>query len=142
MGRTLKNHDLYMEKLLAYAYACEITIEYKEMDGDGSYVPSRRKVKLDKDLPESTEVATLLHELGHSLDDNLTDKKIELVMDKAYKAFYKRSANKRQVEHVVECEKRAWVYGRGIAKKLRIPLGKWYDEEERTALEGYTSWRK
>lgn len=142
MGRPLKRYDDYLDKLKLYAEACEITIEYKSVDGDGVYVPSRRKIVLDPDLPESTEIATLLHEIGHSMDDTLINKRTEKVMDRAYKAFYDQSASKKQVEKVVECEKRAWIYGRSIAKKLRIPLGKWYDYEEKSALEGYVSWLK
>src|SRR5271165_6485353 len=104
MGRPLKNFDLYMDKLRVYAEACELTLEYRDVDGDGIYLPSRRVIKLDKDLPESTEVACLLHELAHTMDDALHDPISEKKLDKAYKAFYKDKATKKQKEAVIACE--------------------------------------
>ena len=138
-GRPLKNYDLYIDKLQAYATACEITVEYRDEPGDGKYIPTRRKLVLDKDLPESTEIATFLHELGHSLDDTLYTKPVDKKMDAAYKAFYNATPTQKQKDLVVECEQRAWMYGRSTAKKLRIPLGKWFDSEESEALSEYRS---
>lgn len=137
MGRPLKNFDTYKDKLQAYIDACELTIEYREVDGDGAYLPSRRVIKLDKDLPESTEIATILHECGHSTDDALHDPFSEKKLDKAYKAFYNDKATYNQKKAVIECEQRAWIFARGIAKKLRIPLGKWFDAEEKESLKSY-----
>lgn len=137
MGRPLKNFDIYMDKLRMYVEACELTLEYKDIDGDGVYLPSRRVITLDKDLPESTEVATLLHEMGHTMDDSLYDPASEKKLDKAYKAVYKNKASYDQTQAVLACEQRAWVFARGIAKKIRIPLGKWFDQEEKDALNSY-----
>ena len=137
MGRPLPNHDIYMEKLSLYAEACEITIEYRDIDGDAAYIPSRRVIKLDKDMPESTEVAALAHELGHCNDDALQDDVLWKKIDKAYQVFYKGSANKKQKILVLECEQRAWDHAKGICKKLRIPLGKWFTEEEKDSLDSY-----
>jgi hypothetical protein len=137
MGRSLKNHDAYLDKLKAYAQACEITVEWKNEDGDGAYIPSLRKIKIDPDLPDSTEIATLLHELGHSLDDTLYSKSVMRVLDRAYKAVYHKKPTQQQLQSVLDCEKRAWTFGRSIAKKLRIPLGKWYAAEEAEALKIY-----
>lgn len=137
MGRVLKNFDLYMDKLRLYAEACELIVEYKDIDGDGIYLPSKRKIQLDKDLPESTEVATFLHELAHTMDDALHDPCTEKKLDRAYKAFYKDRASYDQKHLVIACETRAWTYARGIAKKIRIPLGKWFYEEEEEALKSY-----
>ena len=137
MGRKLPKYDNYIEKLSLYCRASEIAIEHKEYDGDGAYVPTRRKIILDRDLDESTEVAVLLHECGHMLDDALNDP-IELKkLDKAYMAFYKNEANDEQKELVYACEERAWNCGRAVAKKLRIKLGNWYDEEELISLADY-----
>lgn len=136
-GRPLPNFDLYLDKLGAYAKACEITIEYRDEPGDGAYIPARRKIVLDKDLPESTEIATFLHELGHSLDDKLYDKIEFKKLDRLYKLVYKGKLPAAKLPEVLECEKRAWVFGRAIAKKLRIPLGSWYSREEAEALSHY-----
>lgn len=137
MGRPLKNYDIYIDKIKLYIDACELTLEYRDIDGDGMYIPSRRVIKLDKDLPESTEIATLLHECGHTLDDALHDPIMEKKLDKCYKAVYKDKASYDQKQLVVACEERAWVFGRAIAKKLRIRLGKWFDVEEKEALDSY-----
>ena len=137
MGRTLRNHDIYLEKLTRYCEACELTLEYKEYPNDGAFVPSRRVIVIDRDLDDSTEIATFLHELGHSTDDSLKEPKALVKYDKAYTAFYKNDANEKQKKLVFECEQRAWEYGRGIARKLRIRLGKWYDAEEAEALLDY-----
>lgn len=136
-GRPLKNYDNYHEKILAYLEACGLTLEYREVDGDGMYSPSRRKITVSPDLPESTEIATLLHEAGHSLDDTLYNKRTMKVHDKAYNAYYDGTATRVQCELVIEAEKRAWLYGRSVAKQLKIPLGKWYQAEQDDALNGY-----
>lgn len=122
---------------MLYCDACEIQLEHKEHDNDGTWFPSKRKIVLDREMDESTEIATFLHELGHSTDDYLTNPKTEKKYDNAYRAFYKNEATEKQNKLVLECEKRAWFYGRGIAKKLRIPLGKWYDKEEEASLKDY-----
>jgi uncharacterized protein with von Willebrand factor type A (vWA) domain len=88
-------------------------------------------------LDDSTEIATLLHELGHQFDDALKDPKKRKKYDKAYPAFYKGQASEKQKKLVLECEKRAWEYGKAIAKKLRIKLGKWYEHEKEQALKEY-----
>jgi hypothetical protein len=136
-GRSLKNYELYIDKLKAYAKACEISIVYRTEPCDGAYIPTRREVVLDPDLEESTEVAVLLHELGHSLDDSLFTKTYDRKLDRALTAADNGTATPEQVEMVIECEKRAWVYGRSIAKRLRIRLGKWYDKEESNNLLSY-----
>ena len=136
-GRSLPNYELYKEKLETYCSACEISVEYKDYSGDGAYMPSKRKIVLDCDLPESTEIATWLHELGHSLDDTLYTKKGEQSYSKAFNAFYKDEATQEQKDLVVAAETRAWMYAKSIAKKLRIPLGKWFKEEEIEALNAY-----
>jgi hypothetical protein len=138
-GRPLKNYDYYKDKLEQYAAACEITVERKSYAGDGAYMPSQRKVVLDVDLPESTEIATFLHELGHSMDDTLLSKSYEKKLSRAYRAVYEKLPTQSQLQEVIECERRAWIFGRALAKKLRIPLGKWYESEEADALGLYRS---
>jgi len=137
MGRPLKNYDIYIDKLKLYAEACEIEIVYRDVPGDGIYMPSKRRISIDKDLPESTEIATLTHELGHAMDDTLYDKRSMKILDKAFPAYYNGTATESQKQAVIECERRAWVFARGIAKKLRIPLGKWFTSEEQEALADY-----
>lgn len=131
----LRRYEDYLTKLQHYAAACDIEIEYRLEPSDGLYIPSQRKVVLDKDLEPGEEIATLLHELGHMLDDALQEPDSNL--NRAYQAVYRKKPTINQRRLVLECEQRAWDCGRGIAKKLRIPLGKWYDREMQDALQSY-----
>lgn len=136
-GRVLKNHDVYLQKLEVYAKACEIKILYKEDRDLGGYSPTKRAVYLSPDMPESTEIAILLHELGHQLDDHLHAPTHNNALSMAYYASYERKPTRRQKARVLSCERRAWRCARAIAKRLRIPLGKWFEKERDEALAGY-----
>jgi hypothetical protein len=139
MGRSLPKYDDYLQKLEHYAEASAVEIVRKEYDSDGAYIPQYRTIILDKDLEESSEIAVLLHELGHQLDDAFQNKTIEKNLDRAYKAAYNKTPTEAQLQLVVDCEARAWECGRAIAKKLRIKLGKWYDKEVTSAMDFYRS---
>lgn len=133
----LRKAEEYLGKIYQYADAVDIRIEVKASADDGVYLPARRKIVIDKDLDPSEEVAILLHELGHALDDALAKKSMEKRVDSAYKAIYAKKPTRKQRDFVMGCELRAWEYGRGIAKKLRIPLGKWYDRVRDESLKSY-----
>ncbi len=133
----LRNYDRYFLILENYARANGVTIEYRDEPGSGAWVPSRRKIVLDPGLSQSFEIAVLLHELGHLLDDTLFDKKREAKLDKAYGADHGGSATASQRALILLCEERAWNFGRGVAKKLRIRLGKWYDKAVAESLQSY-----
>jgi hypothetical protein len=136
-GRDLKNYEQYRDKLLGYAQACEINVEYKPEDGDGAWISTRRKIRIDPDLAPSTEIATLLHELGHVLDDTRSKGGMDQRIEKAYHAVYHKKPTRKQHEMVLKRERAAWEHGRGIAKKLRIRLGKWFEDEMAEALREY-----
>lgn len=140
-GRSLKNYEKYLNALKMYADAIRIKVVYKNSAEDGIYIPSRRRIEIDLDLPESFEIAILLHELGHSMDTVFAGEKIERSIDRAYKAIYKRKGTDIQNQLVMDCERRAWNYGRSIAKTTGIPLGKWYLEAEKHCLSSYKSER-
>jgi hypothetical protein len=134
----LRRYDLYIDKLMAYAEACQITVVYRIEPSDGVYIPARRKIVLDKDLEPGEEIATFLHELGHAMDDSLENGTTHFKkLQNAYHATYEKKPTKYQRSLVVACEKRAWEYGRGIARKLRIPLGKWFTEAMEDGLKSY-----
>lgn len=139
MGRTLKNHDLYMQRLEAYAAASHVELVWEEEPDGGAWVPARRLIRIDPHLTDSDEVATLCHELGHSEDDSFQRKRVWKKLDRAYSAFQRGRQTPEQYQAVIECEERAWRFGRAIAKRLKIPLGKWFDDEERSALAAYRS---
>lgn len=133
----LKNYKIYREKILAYAKVVNITVEFKEENSDGVYIPSKSKVRIDDALEEAEEISTLLHELGHALDDKLDSTNFSKSIERAYYQVYKGKPSKIQLDKVIECEKKAWDLGRVIAKKLRINLGKWYNYQESQALKDY-----
>lgn len=136
-GRPLPNYDAYQAKILAYAEACEIKVQYRDQPGDGAYIPTLRKIAIDKDLPESTEIATLLHELGHAMDETLLDKRVAKRLNRLYMRVYTVKLSKARLGEIIDCERRAWALGRSVAKSLRIPLGKWFEREEQDALAQY-----
>lgn len=133
----LKHYDHYRDLLEAFAQSLGITVTYDDSDGEGAYVPSRNKIKLDPDMSEAREIAVFLHELGHVLDDTTIDYSPTGELDAAYRAIYTKRYSKKQHAIVLRCEKRAWKYGRALAKKLKIRLGKWYDTVEKENLHTY-----
>lgn len=136
VGRPLKNFEDYRDALWAYAKAAGVRIQYERSISSGVYRPRTNAVFINPDLPESTEVATTLHELGHSQDPDLTE------ADRVdHAALHARCATKEQKTAVVVSELRAWNIARSIAATLNIPLGKWFDAEEKECLEGYANWK-
>lgn len=135
----LKHYKEYIERLTLFASAIGVKIEYVESaSSDGIWFPAARKIKIDDDLTEQEEIATLLHELGHSMDDILSAEwHKEKRLGRAYTAMYSKKPTKKQVKLVVECEQRAWNYGRDIARRLNIRLGKWYSVSEQDGLKSY-----
>lgn len=133
----LKNYEAYVKTIRLYAKAIGVKIVYEDQDGDGAYVPKYRKIRVDPDLSETRELSVLLHELGHMWDFALIDKTTERKVDFASKAVYKNKATTKQLRFLIQCERRAWNYGRAIAKKLGIPLGKWYERVQNDCLSSY-----
>lgn len=133
----LKNYEEYRNKILFYAKAMGIKMEFKDVDCGGQYMPSRRRIQIDKDLTQVEEIGVMLHELGHALDDHLIAIPGFTSIDRAYRAVYNKKYSPNQLRIVVECEKRAWKYGKVIAKMLNIRLGKWYDKCTRAAVADY-----
>lgn len=133
----LKNHDRYLQRLEQYAEASGLAIKYADEPCEGAFIPSRNYIRIDPSLADAAEIATILHELGHSIDDTLVNPETCQKLEAAYRQVYGKKCTKRQSALVIECEERAWKFGRALAKKLRIPLGKWYDKQEKEALEAY-----
>lgn len=136
-ARRLKNFDKYLQKLELYARAINIKIEYKEEAGDGIYIPTLRKIRIDPDLEDSTTIATFLHELGHHQDDLTENNMHKSSLHRAYENVYAEKPTVHQVKLVLECETKAWKQAELIASKLKIKLGKWFYSEKTSALKGY-----
>ena len=135
IGRNLKNYEIYLDKIKAYAKASALKIVRKTEPSDGSYSPHTSTIVIDPDLDESTEIATLLHELGHAFDYKLDSS--PSTWDAYYKVYTPEGPTPLQLEKVIEAEIRAWENGVMIAKRLKIPLGKWYAAERKVALTNY-----
>lgn len=133
----LKNYEKYLRKLETYAETMGIRIISREEPCDGTYHPNNSTIVIDPDLSDSCEIATLLHELGHAMDYQLNNKKLSPKIWHAYEKLFDGAHNINQLETVIEAEIRAWENGSLIAKRLKIPLGKWYAYERKTALTNY-----
>lgn len=123
-----------------YAKAIGIKVTYKDTGDDGVYIPNLHLIRIDPNLSDSHEIAALLHELGHSLDDALVGvagaKRLRAI-NKAYTKIYKAKHTPKQLRIVLQCERRAWKYGRAIAKKLHIRLGAWYGSYMDQCIQDY-----
>lgn len=146
----MKNYNLYFNKLLEFAKVCNVSV-YLENGGslkeDDSYVdlgqfdPRRKIISLNSRNPESAQIATFLHELGHFYD-HMKDPKFSNSR-KLNKAYIDSSSQKpitlQEKKRLIECERRAWNYGKVIAKILGIPLGKWFKKERSGGMSFYRS---
>lgn len=132
----LKHYDKYIRLLETFAKALGVKIKYSaRLDNDGQYSPVRKCITLAEDMSETSTLATLLHEVGHCLDDmSIRD---HTLTDKAYIAFYEERFTPQQRRLVLRREKTAWSVGLGLANLLRIRIGKWYFKEEESALTQY-----
>ena len=136
-GRKLKNYENYLLKIKSYAKAVGIKIIYNEDMEEGVYYPSTKTISISDHLPNSCEIAILLHEFGHSIDEYISHKPTRDILDDAYNAMYAEKCTPEQEKIVLDSEKRAWVFGRSIAKNLNIKLGDWYYKTKATCLLGY-----
>lgn len=136
-GIRLKNYAVYLQKLLLYSEAMGLRVFSKTDPGDGSFDHNNNSITIDPDLAESSEIATLLHELGHAFDYHLLNDKISPKIWAAYDKVYSEAHNDTELQTVIDAEIRAWENGKVIAKRLKIPLGKWYAYERKTALTNY-----
>lgn len=133
--RKLKNYLIYKKKLLDFASAVGVAISYSNVPGDGMYIG--RVIQLDSSMSQSSEIATLLHELGHLLDDLSLSVDEYNRINAAYAQIYKEKFSKRHKATVLEREKIAWKYGENLATQLRIKLGNWFYDEEKAAIKTY-----
>ena len=141
----LRNYQKYLNKLLDQSAMWEVTVYSAALKSNlGEYVSGKRVINLEETMDQSEEIAVLLHELGHFLDDmedpGFNNGKILLA---AYGVINVKEENavlsRKAKALVIECERRAWAKGRVLAKKLKIPLGSWYDVEELAGIAEYSA---
>lgn len=123
----LKHYDKYLNKLTVFANSLGYYVVYRLEESDGLFVPSNRRIVLDKELSEANTVAVFLHELGHAFQHYFKHiKKAEYArLERAYTA---KRPTKAQEKLTLAYEKEAWEIGKLIAAVLKIKLGTWYDE--------------
>lgn len=128
----------YLKRLSFFAYAIGVKLKVNPFKDEGVWLPAVRVVRVDVNMGDTDLIATLLHELGHALDDVLTPsgRKTDKIY-KAYRAMYKGRPTAAQKRLVVSLERKAWRYGRDIAARLNIRLGKWYDDIEKDSIKSY-----
>lgn len=133
----LKHYTKYLDLLLIYAKVHGITVDFSPKNEECMWIPSTRKIKLDPEMSESEEIATLLHELGHVLDDAFDMLGNVNEVQKAYECIYTNKFTKKQKRLVLKAERLAWSNGKKIAKLLKIRLGKWYTEVQAESINSY-----
>ncbi len=133
----MTKYEDYLFKIKILAKALQVNVEWRTNPSDGSWLPSRRAIVIDPDLSETETLSTLLHELGHVIDDSVMREKNAAVVAKSYAVVYTKHYSTNDVSVVVAAEIRAWNYGAAIAKNLGIRTGKWYDKFAREELSYY-----
>jgi hypothetical protein len=140
MDGDLKHYQEYRKRIGAYATAVRLRISYSS--GGSCYRPDLRWIYIEKGQDNTEELAAILHELGHDLDNNIVNYCNNKELRKSYFSIYAKSSTLEQDALVLECEARAWKYGRSIAKMLGIRLGSWFTKEESTCLAEYRNIKK
>jgi hypothetical protein len=136
--RPFKNYDKYRTRIETFASAIGFSIiRNPNEDSDGSYSPSLKRVSIDPDNTPVYEIAILLHEFGHVIDDMASPDSLRRKVMAAYTVIYDGAPTPAQKALVLACERRAWRCGAALASKLRIPLGKWYPHIQKEMLKGY-----
>lgn len=136
----MKNTNTYFNKLIDYCKAVGIDV-YTKKDLNNAFYVSVRRIYLDESFKDSLLIAVLLHEIGHFEDELLTsNKKLEELYARAAEKCDKDiSMNKKEFDCLIGCETRAWQMAEVLARKLKIPLGKWFYKHRDSALLTYFS---
>ncbi|MBX2986711.1 MAG: hypothetical protein KF802_02340 [Bdellovibrionaceae bacterium] len=141
----LKKFKIYLRAIKAYCKAVNIKlIPVRGFEGCGEYDPNRRVIKYDNTLSNSDIISTLLHELGHYLDDLRNPNKYAGAhhyygRTRLERNYVYLTVNQKQVLFSTETE--AWDNAEAIAKQLKIPLGNWFKKDKISSLNTYRSIR-
>ena len=128
----------YLLKLIAYANLQGVKVQFKEGVED-KFIPSRGLILIDGDIEDYNEelIVALLHELGHVYDDKHQTVKDQKRCNKTYPRIYSKNPPKSVVKSALMFERRAWKYGKAIAKELGVTISKLYEEQQIECLEAY-----
>lgn len=138
----LKNYKKYFIRLYNYSLANGIDLVRDEEPDGGSYSPARSKITVSDELTNSTEIAIILHELGHAIDQLVLKEKDMVRLDNAYRTYYSTNNSYRRANKVLQSEMRAWRYGEAIAKRLKIHTGSWFKKAKKDCLSVYKEGRR
>lgn len=134
----IPNYSIYHKKLVRFIHSLGVKlIEKDDAEDDGMYIPLRKTIRIAGELGPAEEIAVLLHEVGHVLDEIVGFKLHTASLEKAYAAIYTGKFTEHQRKLVLRTEKRAWVNARELARYLKIPLGKWFSDTQKQCLNDY-----
>lgn len=124
-------------KLIVYANSLGVRVQFIP-GSDDKYVPSKKLIVIDAhpDDMEEDLIISLLHEIGHVYDETKHTAKDDMLENLTYPRIY-NNPTKQVIRWAVMFERRAWKYGKKIAKELEIPISKEYDAQQKICLLSY-----
>lgn len=131
-----KSHKAAWAKLTVFATSLGIEIVSEDEPGEAAWVPSRNVIKIDPDLEGAEALAALLHELGHALDQIVNGFPSEAI-ERAYANTRISQTSIEDRELMLKHETDAWRIGRALAKRLKIRLGRWFDDYAHNCIKLY-----
>lgn len=128
----------YLLKLVTYANLQGIKVQFKENTED-RFIPSKNLIIIEGDIEDYNEelLIALLHELGHVYDDQRQTPKDIKKCNQTYPRIYAKNPPMRIIKNALMFERRAWRYGKLIAKNLGITLTKMYKQQQEECLLAY-----
>lgn len=135
MRHDLPNFTKYLTLLKLYCKSTKVKLI--KHSGETFYLAGTRIIKYNCDLSEAETISSILHELGHIMDEFSLKPTKRYRLIAAYNKVYTSKVTKAQKEIVILAEKKAWANGRVIAKLLGIPLGRWYPTYMKKCLRSY-----
>lgn len=148
MVGNIKNYNIYLNKLLDYCKLVNVVVYDAKLKNDkddsyftGEYRTRGRVIKLEESLTQKETLAVLLHEIGHFIDEMFDPEKAnhKNLLSAYQKFFSNKPMTHKQKLLIIDCETTAWNYGRVLAKKLKIPVGDWFEKEMMAGLAEYNS---
>lgn len=136
LEQDLKHYGKYLRKLTAFANSLGLKVIYRSEQSDGLFVPSKRKVVIDRELGEANTIAVFLHELGHAVQHYFGTYHYKDV-GKLHKAYESNKPTRSQVKLRTAYEREAWENGALVAQALNIRLGTWYDNIAKYYLKSF-----
>lgn len=137
----LRNYKIYLKKIKAQCRLMGLKIKWvKDMSCYGEYNPNKRTITIARNQSESEKISTLLHEMGHFIDDTRNPNRFAMKYHfhgygKLEKEYAVLTVN--QKDAVMRAEMSAWKNARALARQLKIPLGKWFYTDETRCLNTY-----